>query len=152
MKLWSWLTGGALVWFFTLAIFFWWGPSQYQWMQLGEERGWAAAYHGLIRFVILSAVAALAGFSLKMLRAYMNMSERNLHRQRIANSIEAFVMSGQTPEVRDVILAHLVEAVSTFGISGILTKDTDSVGTPKLTAEAVTRLISSLTSSTKGTS
>ena len=60
---------------------------------------------------------------MKILKAQLHMFQHNLHRRRITNSIEAFVESAITPEQRDLILAHLVDAVATFGNSGLLDSD-----------------------------
>lgn len=113
-------------------------------VRLPETGGPQVLHHSALRIAILAAIGSAAGFSLKMLRAYMHMRERNLHRQRIANSIEAFVVSAQTPEVRDVILAQLVDSVVAFGTSGLLTRDSDAIGPQRLPAEVVARLITGL--------
>lgn len=138
VKLWAWLSGLSILAFFGVLVLFFF-------VQLPGEKDWHVLYHAVIRLAVLSGVGAVAGFCLKMLRAYMNMRERNLHRQRVANSIEAFVVSAGTPEVRDVILAQLVDAVVTFGASGLLAKETDSLGTSKIPADAVSRLLTALT-------
>lgn len=110
-----------------------------------EDSNWALTfYHSTLRIVILSVVGGLATFCFRVLRAYMNMLERNLHRQRVANSIEAFVNSAATAEVRDFILAQLVEAVAAFGVSGLLTRERDVIGPPRIPSDAVNRLITSL--------
>ena len=62
----------------------------------------------------------------------------------MANSIEAFVVSAQTPEVRDVILAQLVDTVVTFGVAGFLARETDSLGGPRIPADVLGRLITTL--------
>jgi hypothetical protein len=136
VKLWGKLSGGAIAMFLATAVLFW--------ILVPKDEGWQVFYHSVLRLAILSAVGAVAGFCLKVLRAYMNMQERNLHRQRVANSIEAFVASAQTPEVRDFILAHLTEAVTAFGISGLLARDTDVLGTQRLPADVAARIIGML--------
>lgn len=98
-------------------------------------------YFGAIRITILTGVGAMATFCLRMLRAHMHMSQLNLHRQRIANSMAAFVESAITPEQRDLILAQLVTSVDDFGSSGLLSKEDDSVYSPKMTIEAITRTL-----------
>ena len=102
-----------------------------------------AVYQTALRIVILSAVGAFTTYSLRMLRAHIHMSHLNKHRQRVANSIEAFVMSANTPEQRDLILANLVEAVVAFGNSGLLPHDEDTLGGQKLPTEAIGRLLAS---------
>lgn len=71
----------------------------------------------------------------------MHMYQQNLHRQRVTNSMAAFVESAVTPEQRDLILAHLVDAVAAFGCSGLLAKEDDAVYVPKMTIDSITRNI-----------
>jgi hypothetical protein len=120
-------------------------------LPLPEETGWHAFYHAALRLAILSIVGGVTGFTFKTFRAYLHLRERNLHRQRVANSIESFVDSAVTPEVRDVILAHLVESVVDFGISGLLSKEHEMPDTPKVPAEFVGRMLGSLTPRRDGT-
>jgi len=53
--------------------------------------------------------------------------------------MSAFVESAVTPEQRDLILAQLVDAVATFGTSGLLQKEDDSIHSPKMTIDTITR-------------
>src|SRR5690606_24349582 len=105
-----------------------------------EQWQWHVIYYTAIRITILTAVGAIAAFCLKILRANMHMSAHNLHRQRVANSLAAFVESAVTPEQRDLILAHLVDSIATFGNSGLL-KEEDSIYSPKMTIDTITRNI-----------
>jgi len=70
------------------------------------------------------------------------MSHHNRHRQRVANSMEAFVQAAITPEQRDLILAQLVTSVVDFGTSGLLSKEDDAIYAPKMTIDSITRTIS----------
>jgi len=106
---------------------------------------WHVVYYTAIRITILVAVGAIATFCMRVFRAYMHMNQLNLHRQRVANSIEAFVVSAQTPEQRDVILSNLVEAVVAFGNSGLLPNDEDSIGSQKLSTDVLSRILNLLT-------
>jgi hypothetical protein len=108
-------------------------PSQWQWQ---------VVYYTAIRITILTAVGAAATFCLRILRAQMHMSHHNRHRQRVANSMQAFVEAAITPEQRDLILAALVNAVVDFGTSGLLSKEDDAIYTPKMTIDSITRTIS----------
>jgi hypothetical protein len=112
-------------------------------IHLPEGMKWEIVYFAAIRITILTAVGATATFCLRMLRAHMHMSQQNLHRQRIANSMAAFVESAITPEQRDLILAQLVSSVADFGSSGLLSHEDDTVYSPKMTIEAITRTLSS---------
>lgn len=132
VKRWSWLSGISIIAFLGVAVYL----TQ---VQFPEEWKWHIIYYTAIRVTILTAVGAIATFCLRILRAHMHMSQHNMHRQRIANSMSAFVESAVTPEQRDLILAQLVDAVATFGTSGLLQKEDDSIHSPKMTIDTITR-------------
>ncbi|HBH97793.1 MAG TPA: hypothetical protein DDX89_08455 [Candidatus Omnitrophica bacterium] len=139
IKLWA-------VWSVIMVLAFFGVAVGFIFVKLPMEAEWhTAVYQTALRIVILSAVGAITTYVLRMLRAHIHMSHLNKHRQRVANSIEAFVMSAHTPEQRDIILANLVEAVVAFGNSGLLPHDDDTLGGQKLPTEAIGRLIGSLT-------
>jgi ElaB/YqjD/DUF883 family membrane-anchored ribosome-binding protein len=100
-------------------------------------------YHGALRLIMLGGFATALTFSLKMMRAYMHMREYNSHRQRIANSVGSFVQSASTPEQRDHILSKLVDAIVTFGNSGMLTSSDDVTVPSKTIIESISRTIPS---------
>lgn len=135
VKLWGWLSGGATAAFIAGAIYL-------AKIHLPEGMKWEVIYFAAIRITILTAVGAVATFCLRILRAHMHMSQHNLHRQRLANSMASFVESAITPEQRDLILAQLVTSVADFGTSGLLSKEDDSVYSPRMTIEAITRTLS----------
>jgi ElaB/YqjD/DUF883 family membrane-anchored ribosome-binding protein len=135
VRLWAWLSGIAAAAFILVAIYL-------AKIHLPEGMKWEIVYFAAIRITILTAVGAMATFCLRILRAHMHMSQQNLHRQRIANSMAAFVESAITPEQRDLILAQLVTSVADFGTSGLLSKEDDAVYSPKMTIEAITRTLS----------
>lgn len=110
-------------------------------VKLPDEWQWHVVYYTAIRITILTAVGAAATFCLRILRAQMHMSHHNRHRQRVANSMEAFVEAAITPEQRDMILAQLVGSVVDFGTSGLLSKEDDAVYAPKMTIDSITRMI-----------
>ena len=56
--------------------------------------------------------------------------ELNGHKQRVANSTESFLAAAQSPEQRDNILAKLVDAVVSFGDSGLLKASTPEISKP----------------------
>lgn len=80
-------------------------------------------YFTSLRVAFLIALGGLAAVSIRLFRAYLHMREQNLHRQRIANSMAAFVESAATDEQGDAILARLVDAVADFGTSGLLIRE-----------------------------
>lgn len=124
----------ASIWGFIWTAFYFLEASD-----LPNEWKWQILYYTALRVVILTAIAAVSTFCLRILRAHMHMHQHDLHRERITNSMEAFVEAAETPEQRDRIRAHLVDAVCTFGRSGILEKEDDSIYAPKMTIDNVTR-------------
>ena len=78
----------------------------------------------------------------------MHMAQHNQHRQRVANSIAAFVESAATPEQRDLILSQLVDSIAHFGSSGILRKEDESIQVPKVVVDNLSRTITSSTNTT----
>jgi hypothetical protein len=97
-----------------------------------------SVYNTVLRVTLLTAIAAMATFCLRLLRAQLHLREQNLHRRRVANSMAAFLGATATPEQRDLILGRLAEAVTTFGNSGLLTDD-DSMSPAKVILESVQR-------------
>lgn len=110
-------------------------------VDLADQSGWHVVYYSAIRVTILAAIGTAAAFCFKILRAHMHMSEKNRHRQRIANSMGAFVESAVTPEQRDMILSQLVESVVQFGNSGLIHREEDNMYRPKMTIDAITRTL-----------
>ena len=135
VKLWSGLSAVCVVGFIGSAIYF-------ANVDLPDQWRWHVIYHSAIRVSILTAVGTAAAFCLKILRAHLHMSEKNRHRQRVANSIGAFVESAVTPEQRDLILSQLVESVVQFGNSGLLHRGDENVYRPKMTIDSIMRSLS----------
>ena len=125
---WAIWAGASILSFIGVAIYF-------ATVDLPEQWRWEVIYHSAIRISILTAIGTGAAFCLKILRAHMHMSEKNRHRQRVANSMGAFVGSAVTPEQRDLILSQLVESVVQFGHSGLLQREDDNVYRPKMTID-----------------
>lgn len=135
VKLWSGLSAVCVVGFIGSAIYF-------ANIELPDQWRWHVIYHSAIRVSILTAVGTAAAFCLKILRAHLHMSEKNRHRQRVANSIGAFVESAVTPDQRDLILSQLVESVVQFGNSGLLHREDENVYRPKMTIDSIMRTFS----------
>jgi hypothetical protein len=106
---------------------------------VSEQFQLQALYHTILRLTILTGIGAIATFCLRILRAHMHMHQHSLHRLRLANSMASFVEAAATPEQRDLILAHLVEAIATFGNSGILQKGDDSIPIQRMIVDNFTR-------------
>ena len=136
---WTWWAIGGILAFIGAAVYF-------MKVDLPDEWQWQVVYQSAIRVTILAAVGTAAAFCLRMLRAHLHMSEKNRHRQRIANSIAAFVDSAGTAEQRDMILSQLVDSVVQFGNSGLITRE-DNVYRSKAVTDSLVRAM--FTSSTK---
>ena len=131
VKNWSKISCIPIVLFLGLAIYLWnhQGPSDVA----------SAIYETGIRFAILGLLGALSAFCLRILRAHIHMRQQNLHRQRVANSIEAFVQSAVTPEQRDLILSYLVHSIIVFGNSGLVQEREESVNPSHLAIDSINR-------------
>lgn len=134
VKIWAILGGSGVAAFLCVAIYFLTLDST-------NQSGWYVVYFTAIRISILAAIGTAAAFCLKILRAHMHMSEKNRHRQRVANSMGSFVDSAATPEQRDMILSQLVESVVQFGSSGLINRDDDNMYRPKMTIDSITRTL-----------
>lgn len=134
VTMWACLSGLSAVVFLIVAAYF-------VTIDLADQSGWHVVYYSAIRVTILAAIGTAAAFCFKILRAHMHMSEKNRHRQRIANSMGAFVESAVTPEQRDMILSQLVESVVQFGNSGLIHREEDNLYRPKMTIDAITRTL-----------
>lgn len=132
VQLWAALSIGSIVTFVVFAVYL-------ANVHFEELPNWHVIYFAAVRITILTAVGAVATFCLRILRAQMHMSQHNQHRQRVANSMAAFVEAAVTPEQRDLILSQLVYAVVDFGSSGLIPKEEDVVYSPKMVIDAVSR-------------
>ena len=135
VKIWASLGTLSVLVFFAVAGYF-------AAVELPDQWRWELLYYGAIRVSILTAIGTIAAFCLKILRAHLHMGEKNRHRQRVANSMGAFVESAVTPEQRDFILSQLVESVVQFGNSGLIQREDDSAYRPKMTIDSVARTLS----------
>ena len=134
VKTWTIISSVSLTAFFALATYF-------STLDVPTNIGSSIIYFTTIRVAMLGALAASSTFALRVLRAHLHMRQKNLHRQRVANSIAAFVESAVTPEQRDLILSHLVESVSSFGPSGLIESRKDRVNPSRLAIDSITRMI-----------
>lgn len=117
------------------------GLAYYLWGQQGPSDVGSAIYYTSIRFAVLGSLGALSAFCLRILKAHIHMRQQNLHRQRVANSIEAFVQSAVTPEQRDLILSYLVHSVIVFGNSGLVQEREESMNPSHLAIDSINRTI-----------
>ena len=137
VKLWAWISVISGVIFLGGGVVLLW------FVKLDSNGGWQPLYYTALRLVLLGVLGAFAAFCLRTFRAHLHMRELNLHRQRVANSIPSFVDSAVNHDQRDLILAQLIDAVATFGNSGLLR---DDLATPtKLVVDSVLRNINTPT-------
>ena len=136
VKRWTWLNGISIFLFFGVAMIFFF-------VDLPEGETKSILYFSAVRITIIGALGGIVAFCLRMLRAHMHMAQHNQHRQRVANSIAAFVESAATPEQRDLILSQLVDSIAHFGSSGILRKEDESIQVPKVVVDNLSRTITS---------
>jgi len=106
-----------------------------------EKLKWFVIYYTAIRITVLTAIGGVATYCLKVLRANLHMYQHNFHRERLANSMSSFVESASTPEQRDLILSHLVDAIASFGHSGLIQREDDQISPARMTVDTVTRSI-----------
>ncbi len=133
---WTWLNGISIFLFFGVAVIFFFVD-----LPKGETK--SIIYFSAVRITIIGALGGIVAFCLRMLRAHMHMAQHNRHRQRVTNSIAAFVESAATPEQRDLILSQLVDSIAHFGSSGILRKEDESIQVPKVVVDNLSRTITS---------
>lgn len=135
--IWAILSAVSIIAFVGLTVYL---AFYYSLPKLSPDGGWhEIIYYTAIRIVFLGAIGSVASFCLSILRAYLHMMQHNLHRQRVANSMAAFIESAVTPEQRDMILAQLVDAIVSFGSSGLLPKKADAIYTPKMSIDTISR-------------
>ena len=109
-----------------------------------ETTQWTSSlYYALLRILILSTIASVAAFTLRVYRAFLHLSERNKHRVRVANSVESFVQSALEPNQRDLILGKLTDAVVNFGDSGLVQQKGDD-GSTVSGGDVVGRIIAAM--------
>lgn len=135
IKIWGGITIGLIVAFVLFILYLLFGVT------LPEEWNWTIIYLSIIRLGVLGLISTIIGFSLKMLRANLHMHQHNLHRKRIANSMASFAESAMNSDQRDLILSQLVESVSNFGTSGMISKDRDKSG---ISIDSITKTVSNL--------
>ncbi|MGJ4890259.1 hypothetical protein ACQR1Y_18805 [Bradyrhizobium sp. HKCCYLRH3099] len=101
-----------------------------------------AVYTSAVRVTLLASMAAVVSFALKIFRSNLHMYYHTLHRQQLTNSIESFIDAARTDEQRDVVLAKLIDTVSTFGTSGLVGSSEDMPNTAKIIVDSLPKAIS----------
>jgi hypothetical protein len=100
----------------------------------------ASVYFTSVRLALLGVLGVGLAFSIRMMSAYIHMVEHNHHKLRVTKSIEAFVAAVRTPEQKDLVLGKLVESVTVFGDTGILSgKANEGPPVPTVLFDAITK-------------
>ena len=100
-----------------------------------------AIYATAVRVTLLASIAAVVTFSLKIFRSNLHMYYHTLHRQQLTNSIQSFVDAARTDDHRDAVLTKLIEAVSTFSTSGLVSSSDDMPNTAKIIIDALPKAL-----------
>jgi hypothetical protein len=127
--------------FLSVAVFVLLALHYSQAQPAADQIGWHIVYFAAIRITILTAAGAAITFCLRVLRSQIHLLEANAHRKILVNSIPAFV-EAVSPEQRDLVLTKLLEGVVTFGHSGLVSSDSDTVYVPQMPLEAILKQIS----------
>jgi hypothetical protein len=76
--------------------------------------------NAIIRIAFIAVIGALGAVLLKVFRGNLNMYYHTLHREHLATIAQTFVQAGETPEQRGIVFAKIVDAVASFGNSGLI--------------------------------
>lgn len=94
--------------------------------QLKGKAGVEIFYFTAIRITLFFALAAIISFCLKMLRANLHLMERNSHRGRLSNNL-APLLNFASASQKDLVLKILIQEIASFGKTGLLQKEDDSI-------------------------
>ena len=89
---------------------------------------WVLIYLSISRFVILGALVTFSAFSIRFCKAHMHLREKYHHNKRLANSLGSLTEAAGSERV--LILTPIVNAMASFGNSGILSGKDDSTNLP----------------------
>ena len=101
-----------------------------------------AIYYTILRVTLLGSIAAVIAFALVVFRSNLHMYYHSLHRQQLTSSIPTFVEAANSDDQRDIIFAKLVEAVSSFGQSGLISKGDEFPNSTKLVVDMLPKILS----------
>jgi hypothetical protein len=88
------------------------------------------------KFIILSALGVLSAYSLKILRSHLHIKHLNDHRMRLMNIMPVLIESPNMQTTREIVVKRILDAVATFGSSGLIDKDPQSLS-PSVTLEQI---------------
>ena len=96
----------------------------------GEIAGLEIAYYTAVRITLFFALATIIAFSLKILRANLLLRERNMHKGRLVNNLKSLIAAAPENQI-ELVLSILIQEISSFGNTGLLQKEDDSVSLVK---------------------
>jgi len=94
--------------------------------QLKGKVGIEIFYFTVIRITLFFALGAIISFCLKILRANLHLMERNAHKARLVNNLEPLIESAPENQ-RELVRSILIQEIASFGKTGLLQKEDDSV-------------------------
>jgi hypothetical protein len=86
----------------------------------------AGLYFTTLRVALLGLLSVGLAFVIKLVRAYLNMAERNSHRLRVTRSMKVFIAAIRDHSQQDLVLGQLIQSVVEFGDPGIISKDSEA--------------------------
>ena len=101
--------------------------------------GWGVLYFTAIRLTILTAIAGVSAFCLKVLRSHLHRHQQNHHKYTLAKSLPTLIRAGESPQQRDLIFSQLVDALADFGSSGLITGKEESIHPSRVVVDSVAR-------------
>lgn len=123
----AWLWGKISIWIIAAFI----GFALYLMLTgPGELAGIEIAYYTAIRITLFFALATLIAFCLKILRDNLLLSERNAHKARLTNNLKPLIAAAPENQL-ELVLSILIQEISSFGKTGLLQKEDDSISVLK---------------------
>ena len=141
-KQWFWASVGCMIALFALVTIFALDINPRGIIPDREFTNWPESiYHTVMRITLLGVLGAAASFCLRIYRSHVHMLRHNQHRIQIANNIKFFMSSAATREHKDMILHCLIQAVATFGPSGLIRDKDDPVTSSKTIVDRFATLL-----------
>ncbi len=106
----------GLIWFLLNALN---GLHEYASMQ-------DAVAASVIRIALIGVLGAFAAILIKICRGNLNMYYHTMHRAHLTTLIQQFVNAGENAEQRGAIFIKMVDAIASFGSSGLISGSDDA--------------------------
>lgn len=122
-----------------IGAFFWFAFHAYYLALEEPYKGWEGFHVTALRLTILGAIGGSAAFCLRVLRSELHMHQLNAHRRRLAVSMPALIRATETQAQKDQVVLRVVDALASFGTSGLIRGADDAVGPSKFLVDSVTQ-------------